>query len=607
MSDEAHLQAYFKDLQAEVSGTASQFGLNPDFAQRECVFADIATRLMAEMGLIPAPPEICRYEERFGEDLLRLTAGAVSDDRERLDVFVSLYEAGEVLPQVSTERIVRAAGAALLFLKHCADGSLAPHLAQDAPVAPLVNAIGFSWKTLDQIRIWVLANGLATDTRFKPREIGGKLVGLEVVDLRRLSRMALEGEKSESVAVDFVQKCGEPLPCVFYSSETAPYDTALCLFPGEVLRSLYESFDARLLEANVRSYLSMQSKVNRGIFTTLKDRPEDFLAFNNGVVIVADGLQIARTSTGTTGVKAIRGMRIVNGGQTTATLFFGQRHDRELDLSRVRIPAKILVLKEPDSEKSEGFLTDISRFANTQNTVRASDLSSSSPFHVGLEHLARTTWCPDGVTQWFYERATGAYRTMIAKEKTPAGRRRLKAAVPAANRITKLDLARYMNAWLGHPDVACLSPQKSFALFMKGLEDQADLSSLKLSPGTWKDIVSVAILYRAAYKAAREAFPGNAAPIAAYSVAITANRLGRAMRLRAIWEAQGVSGALLSQIALWQKEINGILRLSSLGKPISDWAKEAECWKFVLESVEGAADPAIPEIQAVPATAARGR
>lgn len=597
MSEEALLQSYFNDLSEEVRNTASQFGLNPTFAQGESVFTEITARLMAEMGLTGAIPEICAYEENFGGVTAKISACAVSDDRERLDLFVTLYETSERPYSLAPEKATRAASGALLFLKHCADGSLSKQLPAGEPIAATVSAIELSWKTLDQVKLWVLTNGLARDTRYKPQEIEGRLVALEVVDLRRLSRMALEGEKGESVCVDFEQKCGEPLPCVFYSTEDSPYDTALCLFPGEVLRSLYESYDARLLEANVRSYLSMQSKVNRGIYSTLKDHPENFLAFNNGIVAVADDLQIARTSTGTTGVKAVIGMKIVNGGQTTATLFFGRRRNRSLDLSRVRIPAKILVMKKGGPGAGESFVTDISRYANTQNNVRASDLSSSSPFHVSLEHIARTTWCPDGQTQWYYERTTGSYRTMIAKEKTPAARKRLKGAIPMSNRITKLDLAKYMNAWLGHPDLACQSPQKSFALFMKGIEAKAAAGEMELTAGTWKDAVSVAIIYRAAYKTARRAYPGYASAIAAYSVAVAGNRLGRSMRLRSVWEAQKLSDALLAQIEQWQKEINGILRLSALGKPIAEWAREAECWKFVLESVETEVAPGIPEAQ----------
>ena len=66
-----------------------------------------------------------------------------------------------------------------------------------------------------------MTNGLVKNVRYKPQEIAGKLVTLEVVDLLRLSRMALEGEKGDPINVDFSRECGEALPCVFYSDEKA--------------------------------------------------------------------------------------------------------------------------------------------------------------------------------------------------------------------------------------------------------------------------------------------------------------------------------------------------------------------------------------------------
>ncbi|WP_439645324.1 AIPR family protein [Geotalea toluenoxydans] len=45
---------------------------------------------------------------------------------------------------------------------------------------------------------------------------------------------------------------------------------------------MYEKFGPRLLEANVRSFLSITEKVNKGHRDTLKDAPERFMAYNNG-------------------------------------------------------------------------------------------------------------------------------------------------------------------------------------------------------------------------------------------------------------------------------------------------------------------------------------
>jgi len=42
-------------------------------------------------------------------------------------------------------------------------------------------------------------------------------------------------------------------------------------------------------------------------------------------------------------------------------------------------------------------------------TVRQADLSANKPFHVEIEKLANTLYCPDGIGRWFYERAAGSY------------------------------------------------------------------------------------------------------------------------------------------------------------------------------------------------------
>ncbi|AVT11033.1 AIPR family protein, partial [Paracidovorax avenae] len=128
--------------------------------------------------------------------------------------------------------------------------------------------------------------------------------------------------------------------------------------------------------------------------------------------IVADEMVLGKTSQGEQGIAWLKGLQIVNGGQTTASLYFTKKKYPDTDLSRVRVPAKIIVMKAHDSIKEEALVSDISRFANSQNAVRQSDLSANKPFHVEIEKLSRSVYCPDGVGQWFYERAAGSYNTL---------------------------------------------------------------------------------------------------------------------------------------------------------------------------------------------------
>lgn len=174
--------------------------------------------------------------------------------------------------------------------------------------------------------------------------------------------------------------------------------------------------------------------VNVGIQSTLRSSPERFMAYNNGIVMVADEIRLGNSRDVATGIAWIKGLQIVNGGQTTASLYFTKKKYSEVDLSSVRVAAKIIVMRVQDPAKEEALVSDISRFANSQNAVRQSDLSANKPFHVEIEKISRTVYCPNGVSQWFYERAAGSYNTLLAREgTTPAKLKKIKDAIPTGH------------------------------------------------------------------------------------------------------------------------------------------------------------------------------
>ena len=293
------------------------------------------------------------------------------------------------------------------------------------------------------------------------------------MDIERLYRHWSEGKPRDEIVVNFEEVTGMALPCIYVPGEMEEYDYALTAFPGEALRFVYEKYGARLLEANVRSFLSATGKVNRAIRDTLKEDPERFMAYNNGIVITADAVGLGRSQDGLPGILWLKGMQIVNGGQTTASIYFTKKKNPEIDLRRVRVPAKIIILHSTDAATEEDLISAISRFANSQNVVRQADLSANKLFHVEIEKLANTTYCPDGTSRWFYERATGSYNVLLMREgTTPARLRQIRESVPPWRKITKTDLARFLNAWDQKPHVVSLGAQKNFIEFMKDLEDE---------------------------------------------------------------------------------------------------------------------------------------
>ncbi|HTC47724.1 MAG TPA: AIPR family protein [Candidatus Aquilonibacter sp.] len=452
------------------------------------------------------------------------------------------------------------------------------------------------YPSLDQIRIYVLTDRQAKAKNFKPREISGKTIKLEVMDIERLHRHWSEGKPRDEAVVNFEEVCGSPLPCVYVPGEAGNYDYAMTAIPGEALYFIYEKYGARLLEANVRSFLSTTGKVNKGIRETLRTDPERFLAYNNGIVLIADEAQLGKTSDGMPGILWLKGMQIVNGGQTTASIYFTKKKDPDADLRRVRVPTKLIVLRSLDEASEEGLISDISRFANSQNSVKLSDLSANKPFHIELEKLALSTYCPDGVGRWFYERAAGSYNVMLARDgTTPARLRQLKDAIPSSRKITKTDLAKYLNAWAEKPYVVSLGSQKNFERFMESLANNG--SAPEPDVPMFKQMIAKAILFKATHRLVRPMFQAFQANVAAYLVSVLAGKLGSKMDLDKIWLQQDISPQLKQQLATWANEVNDALHKSANGRMVSEWAKKAECWDVIRAVAFTSPLADIPEVR----------
>ena len=86
------------------------------------------------------------------------------------------------------------------------------------------------------------------------------------------------------------------------------------------------------------------------------------MAYNNGIVIVADEASFTKMPEGGPGLLWTKGMQVVNGGQTTASIYFTKKKSPEVDLARVRVPAKIIVLHPDGATDQEGLISDISKY-----------------------------------------------------------------------------------------------------------------------------------------------------------------------------------------------------------------------------------------------------
>lgn len=560
----------------------------------ESVFSEIVMQHMSEIGMT-FEPTVCHYTTKMGNANLRLSGYAVSEDADQIDLFVSLYDGENEIKPITDSETKAAAEQCLRFLAKCANGSILSAMDKSDDAYALALTIRDSYADLDQIRVYVLTDRQAKAKNFKTREINDKTIKLEVMDIERLHRHWSEGKPRDELVVNFEEVSGGALPCVYVPGEISDYDYAMTVLPGEALRFIYEKYGARLLEANVRSFLSVTGKVNKGIRDTLRNEPERFMAYNNGIVLITDELHLGRTQDGSVGILWLKGMQIVNGGQTTASLYFTQKKNPEIDLSRVRVPAKIIVLRSKNSENEEALISDISKYANSQNSVKLSDLSANKPFHVEIEKLALSTYCPDGISRWFYERAAGSYNVMLTREgTTPAKLRQLKESIPPGRKITKTDLAKYLNAWDQMPYFVSLGSQKNFDKFMSQFSEIAiNTPDIQF----YKHMIAKAIIFKAVQKVVRPLVPAFQANVTTYLVSLLAERLGSKLDLDKVWLQQDISPSMKLLIQSWVAEVDRILHQSAAGRMVSEWAKKEDCWSAVKGGTYSAEYALVPEIR----------
>lgn len=580
MSLEEFHRNFRSDLQSTIAERV-EAGEGP-FPSEELVFAEKVMEHVAETGICEEPV-VCHWNGKVGNAKLRITGYAVSADETALDLFVTHYFGTENLQDLADTDATATASEGVRFLFRAASGNLDARIDPTHSVRDLVATIRSRWADIDRLRVFVITDGKTKTKRFSNKEVHDKMVAVEAMDMERLFRHT-DGKPRDELSLSLVQSIGRPLPCVHVPDPDADYEYALTAIPGQLIRDLYLRFGPRLLEANVRTFLGTKKAVNKGIVETLRKEPEHFLAFNNGLVLVCDEAAFERADDGNLGLSFLKGLQIVNGGQTTSSIYFASRDDRTIDLSHVMVPAKIIILKGSQDDARERLISNVSRYANSQNAVKMSDLSANRPFHVQLEKLANETWCPDGATRWFYERAAGAYNVMLLRDgNTPARRRKLQDMIPPKRKLTKNDVAKYHEAWRGKPDVVARGGEKNFVEFMDALDKDPNIVPNPLDARWYRGMIAKVILFKAIEsmiktKEAKDVFRQGWVNITTYVVSVVSGRLGDRLDLEQIWMRQGISGGLRDLLWDWAVVVNAEFNRIAPGQQISEVAKRREVW-----------------------------
>ena len=595
------------------SNALSEFAenLKQDVLQRAAVeeqesfipeaFLAHVTELLAEEAEIE-DAQLCYLRLRGVE----VGAWALDPEEGRLDLFTAIHT-GEVPPVTVTRDKVETAFRRMKTFFTKAQEGLYRELEEASPAFDMALQIHELRDVISRIRLFVITDGRTTLDNIPSEDSDSTHVSFHVWDVSRIERLASSGSAPEPIVVDLEEEYGTPLSSLPIGNGNGEYSAYLLLIPGEILASVYDRYGARLLESNVRTYLQARGKVNKGIRDTIRNEPGRFFAYNNGLTMTATAA-VFDGHDGNARITRLEGLQIVNGGQTTASIFTAAQLDK-LPVKEIDVAAKLIVAPAAVAEE---LVPSISRFSNTQNRVSQSDFSTNNPFHVELEKLSRSTWAPavDGgqrQTRWFYERARGQYQDEKSRHRTPAQKREFTRINPTFQKFAKTDVAKFEHAWGQLPHLVSRGAQKNYILFFDELGKR---NGFLPDERYFRQLVAKAILFRQTEKiVSSQKFGGYRANIVAYTIALLSNLSAQRIDLEKIWKEQSLPPALSGAIEDLCQRIQPILVAPPGGRNVTEWTKLEKCWKTVLEQVKfeipGALEGELIPLGRVPTTGRR--
>ena len=419
-------------------------------------------------------------------------------------------------------------------MKAFVDNSINGYIQQKCEPSSLGYAFSTDLKnnfdTLSKLRFYILTDQSISNRikRIEKDNISGKPVELNVWDITRLYTVAQSNMEKENIEIDFVKSFGKGISCIKVNdcggNEYEPY---LAVIPGDVLAKLYIDYGSRLLEGNVRSFLSVKGKVNKSIRNTILNSPNMFFAYNNGIAATATSIKYVE-SDGVGEITHIYDLQIINGGQTTASIANAVLN-KESNAQNIYVPMKLSVVNR---EKALEMIPIISRCANSQNKVDEADFFSNHPYHIRMEEYSRKIYAPavngnQYQTIWFYERARGQH-TQEQMKLTVSEKKKYLLKNPKNQVIKKVDLAKYINTYNGFPHIVSKGAQYNMRHFADIIDKEWEKSNEQFNDVYYRNVISLAILFKETEKIVSEqdwykAIKSYRANIVPYTISILAH------------------------------------------------------------------------------------
>jgi hypothetical protein len=415
----------------------------------------------------------------------------------------------------------------------------------------------------------------------KQKEI---LILKKLVDLNFLFNVLVSQGHREILTIDFEKTFNYSIEAI-KAAEDSNFESYLCVLKADVLADIYRQYSSRLLEKNVRSFLDFRG-VNKGIRETIRKEPEKFIAYNNGLTITATNIKTSEHKRKLY-IESLTDFQIVNGGQTTATIYFSKKDG--LDISKVNVMAKINVAKQTDEKKLDELIDNISKFSNAQSKVSTVDLKSRNPQLIKIKTLSDSVLTPSG-NKWFFERSKGEFSTLL--KKAGNNKNRVKKEFPNERKFSKEQMAKFYSAWGTEPYMVKKGGERIFRHFIEQLSPEDESKMPIINRDYYEDIISKIILFREMeelHGTRNNAIGQIRSAVIPYSLSVVyqyTDEKKNKFDMSKIWKKEGLEDDLSKFLYDLMLLINELIKKYSLSDDLGEYSKKPELWNSIKKCEE---------------------
>lgn len=415
------------------------------------------------------------------------------------------------------------------------------------------------------------------------------LILKRLIDLNFLYDILISQGNREDLIIDFQEQFGYPIKAIKAADEEN-FSSYLCALPAPILAKLYLRYSSRLLEKNVRSFLQFKG-VNQGLKKTLTKEPEKFIAYNNGLTITAKDMEVQKVDEEIYLIQSLTDFQIVNGGQTTASIYFSNKEG--IDISKVRVMAKINVAKNSTNEQLNDLIANISEYSNSQSKVTAVDLKSSNPQLNRIKALSESVITPSN-RKWFFEKSKGEFNTKL-RIAGSSGKTKLEKEYPKNYRFTKEQIGKYFSAWGNTPFEVKKGGERIFRKFIEFLSGDEKSKKVIVNRNFYELLISKIILFKALediHGTRNEAIGQLRSAVVPYTISVLYmmtdgnKKSGLVFNLFKLWKSEGLEKDLSFYVKDLMILMNGLLKKYSSSDDVGEWSKNPELWELISNSKE---------------------